>query len=66
ADPAAGEHLEPLADLVNLARFGPAGVAESAADEAWRHCAAVDLIVRRRIGLPRRIRHRLGPRSLVG
>jgi transglutaminase-like putative cysteine protease len=64
ADPAADDHLRPLADLVNQARFDPVGPEEAAAAVAWRHSEAVAVMVRRKVGLPRRIRNRLSPRSL--
>ncbi|MCG5213707.1 DUF3488 and transglutaminase-like domain-containing protein [Streptosporangium sp. KLBMP 9127] len=65
-DPAAGAHLRPLAGLVNLTWFADGGGHPdwAAADTAWEHSAAVDLMVRREVTLPRRIRRRLGPGSL--
>jgi hypothetical protein len=59
------EPLTGLADLANLTRFGDAPVDQGAADTAWRHYAAVDVLVRRKVAIPRRLVRRLSPGSLV-
>ncbi|MFI7144060.1 transglutaminaseTgpA domain-containing protein [Nonomuraea sp. NPDC050022] len=61
----ANEPLTGLADLANLTRFGDAPVDQTAADTAWRHYASVELLVRRKVALPRRLAHRLAPGSLL-
>jgi hypothetical protein len=57
-------HLGPLADLVNRARFAGAPPDPGAAEEAWRHSDAVGRLVTARAGRTRRLRRRLHPRSL--
>ncbi|WP_084960452.1 DUF3488 and transglutaminase-like domain-containing protein [Thermoactinospora rubra] len=52
-------HLQPLADISNFVRYAPDGVAEQAAEEAWRHSDAVRHAVRRTTPLPLRLRRRL-------
>ncbi|MEU7739238.1 transglutaminaseTgpA domain-containing protein [Nonomuraea sp. NPDC049158] len=59
------EPLTGLADLANLTRFGDAPADQAAADMAWRHYANIDLLVRQKIALPRRLAHRLAPGSLL-
>ena len=59
------EPLTGLADLANLTRFGDAPVDQAAAETAWRHYADVDVLVRRKVAIPRRLARRLGPGSLL-
>lgn len=61
----AHEPLTGLADLANLTRFGDAPVDQAAADTAWRHYADVDVLVRKKVAVPRRLAHRLAPGSLL-
>ncbi|MEO3868612.1 DUF3488 and transglutaminase-like domain-containing protein [Nonomuraea sp. B12E4] len=61
----AREPLTALADLANLATFGDAPVDQADAELAWRHHDSVDSLVRKRIGLPTRLAHRLSPSSLL-
>ncbi|MCA2221035.1 transglutaminaseTgpA domain-containing protein [Nonomuraea aurantiaca] len=61
----ANEPLTGLADLANLTRFGDAPVDQAAADTAWGHYANIDLLVKRKVALPRRLAHRLAPGSLL-
>ncbi|MFD1540588.1 DUF3488 and transglutaminase-like domain-containing protein [Nonomuraea guangzhouensis] len=59
------EPLTGLADLANLTRFGDAPVDQTAVDTAWRHYADVDVLVRRKVAIPRRLARRLAPGSLL-
>ncbi|HUR06216.1 MAG TPA: DUF4129 domain-containing protein, partial [Nonomuraea sp.] len=59
------EPLTGLADLANLTRFGDVPVDQAAADTAWRHYANIDVLVRRKVAIPRRLARRLGPGSLL-
>ena len=61
----ANEPLTELADLANLTRFGDVPVDQAAADTAWRHYANIDVLVRRKVAIPRRLAHRLAPGSLL-
>ncbi|WP_157245774.1 DUF3488 and transglutaminase-like domain-containing protein [Nonomuraea typhae] len=56
---AISQHLRPLADISNYVRYAPDGVADQAADEAWRRSDAVRAEVRRSTPLKRRVRRRL-------
>lgn len=65
-DPAAREPLTALAELANLATFGDTPVDAADADLAWRHYAAVDAVVKGKVGVLRRAAGRLSPVSLFG
>ncbi|MEU4226899.1 transglutaminaseTgpA domain-containing protein [Nonomuraea sp. NPDC026600] len=59
------EPLTGLADLANLTRFGDLPADPAAAEAAWRHYADVDVLVRQKVAIPRRLAHRLAPGSLL-
>ncbi|MBT2230283.1 transglutaminaseTgpA domain-containing protein [Nonomuraea sp. NEAU-A123] len=63
--PHANDPLTELANLANLTRFGDAPVDQAVADTAWRHYADVDVLVRQKVAIPRRLAHRLAPGSLL-
>jgi transglutaminase-like putative cysteine protease len=63
---AAREPLTVLADLANLATFGGEPPVDQAdAELAWRSFAAVDVLVRRRVGAGARLVRRLSPAALL-
>ena len=60
---AAEPHLIALAALVDAAGYAASGPDPAAADAAWRHCAAVEDLARRRPGGRRRLARRIVGRT---
>lgn len=61
----AGEHLSPLAALVDRSRYAETAPEGDAAEAAWRHADQVARLTRRATGRARRVARRLHPRSLL-